>query len=91
MHVTIADSAIIAVKTMREGERRRLEFLLRRLEKWNDDSSVRSISRQLEAETNTYLLMSPDGLRVFFRIQGNEIAVFDIAAKETLKGCSSET
>jgi len=86
MQVTKSESVRIALRTLGEQDRRRVEAWLDHLGNWENDEFVRAQSHRLPSDGNTYVLGTGSDLRVFFTVTKDGIVILDVARKAALQG-----
>ena len=81
MNVIQTPPVEIAVRTLSEEDRLKVWAWFDHLANWENDSFVREHSEKLPSRSNVYVLKtSNDGLRIFFRLDEDQIEILDIAS-----------
>lgn len=84
MKVVLTEPVETALRTLGSEDYQRVRAWLDMLEDWESDAYVRENSHKLESGENVYLLRTNTDFRIFFALQGDHIAVLDIAKKATI-------
>ena len=82
--LVLTRSAEIALGTLPDAKRRRLQGRLDALRNWDDDKAIRDRSERI-APRGVYMLPASDGLCVFFKAAADKITVLEIANKEVVE------
>ena len=75
----------VALRTLDNENRRRVDAWFGHLANWDGDEFVRSHSHILDSLPGLYVLKTNSDLRIFFTIQENTVTVIDIATKQTIE------
>ena len=81
----------IALRTLDSEDRRRVHAWFDHLRNWDDDSFVRDHSVPLETVEGVYVFRTSSDLRIFFRFDGEQITVLDIATKDAILAMTGRT
>jgi hypothetical protein len=84
MNVVQSPPVQIAIRTLSEEDRRRIWAWFDHLRNWENDSFVREHSEKLPSSTNVYVLKTTNDVRIFFRLEDDQIEILDIATKATI-------
>jgi mRNA-degrading endonuclease RelE of RelBE toxin-antitoxin system len=84
MKVTLFPPVDIALRTLSPEERRKVQAWFTHLGNWENDPHVRRISHRLKDAEDVYVLRTTDDIRIFFKIEGSELTVLDIATRATI-------
>ncbi len=84
MKLSLFPPVQIALRTLSQEERRKVRAWFTHLGNWENDPYVRRLSHRLEGPENIYVLRTTDDIRIFFKIEGNELTVLDIATRATI-------
>jgi mRNA-degrading endonuclease RelE of RelBE toxin-antitoxin system len=84
MKVIILQPVKIALRTLSDKERRQVFAWIDHLKNWENDKTVQNNSHQLEDFDNVYVLRTTSDIRIFFKLQEDQITVLDIAMKSTI-------
>ena len=84
MHVEIAEPADMAIRTLGQDDRQRVQAWFGHLRNWDQDPFVRDHSHPLPSSRNTYVLQTSSDLRIFFTKEDDIITVFDIAKRPAI-------
>jgi hypothetical protein len=86
MDVKLTQPAEIAIRTLPDGERRRLMSWLDRLKDWPTDESVNSSVRRLPSHNgeDLYVLRVGGELRLAFALRDDVISVLDVFRRDAL-------
>jgi hypothetical protein len=82
--VVTTQAVDMALRTLDSEGVERVRAWFDRLRNWDRDEFVRTHSRLLEGFTDTYVLQTSSDIRIFFRIEGDTIAIVDIAKKPAI-------
>jgi hypothetical protein len=74
----------IALGTLPDAKRRRLQSFFEALRNWDNDKAIRDRSEPIPLR-GIYLIPSPNGMYVFFKPGADKITILDIANKETIE------
>ena len=74
----------IALRTLDTDGVRKVHVWFDRLRNWDEDDFVRTHSHSLEGIPGVYVLKTSTDIRIFFRIDGNNITIVDIAKKPAI-------
>jgi mRNA-degrading endonuclease RelE of RelBE toxin-antitoxin system len=75
----------IALRTLDEEDRRKIEPWFERLKNWEKDPSVRERSQKLASTDGVYVLRTNSEYRIFFKLEQDRILILDIATKSTIQ------
>lgn len=84
MNVVQTPPVQIAIRTLSEEDRRRVWAWFDHLRNWESDSFVREHSEKLPSSSNVYVLKTSTDDRIFFRLEGDQIEILDIASRATI-------
>jgi hypothetical protein len=84
MDVLIQRPVEIALRTLDAKEKQRVFAAFDRLRNWDKDEIVRRNSHKLDEFEDVYVLKATGDMRLFFKLQGKQITVLDIAKKSTI-------
>jgi hypothetical protein len=85
MKLIIAEPVRIALNTLSNGDRQRVQAWLDRLRNWENDQFVQSQSVSLDlGGREVRMLRTSTDLRIFYTIDQDTITVLDVARKETI-------
>ena len=84
MQVEIAEPADIALQTLGQDDRQRVDAWFGHLRNWEGDQFVRDHSHRLPSSQNTYVLQTGSDIRLFFTKENGKITVFDVAKRSAL-------
>lgn len=79
----------IALRTLDQEDRRKVEAWFNRLRNWDSDPFVREHSHRLDSASDVYVLKTSTDLRIFFSLQGITITIRDIARKQSIVASGS--
>jgi mRNA-degrading endonuclease RelE of RelBE toxin-antitoxin system len=82
--VVITQSVQVALRTLDDETRRRVNAWFEHLANWDGDEYVRSHSHSLDSIPGVYVLKTSTDLRIFFTMQGNTVTIIDIAKKQSI-------
>jgi len=82
--VVITQSVQVALRTLDNDTRRRVNAWFEHLANWEGDEFVRSHSHSLDSIPGVYVLKTSTDLRIFFTMQGNTVNIIDIAKKQSI-------
>ncbi len=82
--VVITQSVQVALRTLDNDTRRRVNRWFKHLANWDGDEFVRSHSHSLDSIPGVYVLKTSTDLRIFFTMQGNTVNIIDIARKQSI-------
>jgi mRNA-degrading endonuclease RelE of RelBE toxin-antitoxin system len=82
--VVITQSVQVALRTLDDETRRRVNAWFEHLANWDGDEYVRSHSHSLDSIPGVYVLKTSTDLRIFFTMQGNSVTIIDIAKKQSI-------
>ena len=74
----------IALRMLDTEDRRRVHAWFDHLKNWDNDSFVRSHSVPLETVEDVYVFRTSSDLRIFFRFDGDQIVILDLASKDAI-------
>jgi hypothetical protein len=74
----------IALRTLGDEDRRRVEAWFDHLKNWENDPFVRAHSQELPSADDVYVLKAGGEIRIFFRLETGRIVILDIATKATI-------
>jgi mRNA-degrading endonuclease RelE of RelBE toxin-antitoxin system len=82
----------IALRTLSDKDRRQVFAWFDHLKNWKNDETVRNNSHLLADSDDVYVLKTTSDVRIFFKLQEDQITVLDIAMKSTIvnSGVDSE-
>jgi hypothetical protein len=84
MNVVIAQPVKIALRTLGHADRQRVVAWFDHLRNWENDPTVRDISKRLDDSGNVYVLQTTTDIRIFFSLTADTITVLDVARKATI-------
>jgi mRNA-degrading endonuclease RelE of RelBE toxin-antitoxin system len=84
MKVVYQPPVEIALRTLGEEDRRKVQAWLDHLKNWENDEYVRKRSDKLASFDDVYVLRTSTDFLIFFTLQRDQIVVNDIATKETV-------
>jgi hypothetical protein len=82
--VTISEPLEISLRNTGADERRRVWGWIDALKMWGTDPYITEQSKKLGGGDNTYMLITPSDLRLFFSVEKDEITVLDAARRSTI-------
>ena len=82
--IVTTQSVDIALRTLYENDRRKVNAWFDHLCNWDHDEYVRRRSHSLAELPGVYLLKTNSDFRIFFRIDDDTITILDITTKQTL-------
>jgi hypothetical protein len=85
MNVIQTQPVEIALRTLDEEDRRKVEAWFERLKNWEKDASVRERSQKLPSADGVYVLKTTGRFVIFFRLEQDRIVLLDIATKRTIQ------
>jgi hypothetical protein len=84
MNVTLTQPVEMALRSLGDEDRRKVLAWLDHLKNWQNDAFVRSHAQPLNSSKNVYVLKTSGDLRIFFKLDQDDIEVLDIAKKSTI-------
>ncbi len=84
MKVILTQPVEIALRTLGEEDRRKVQAWLDHIENWETDSFVRKHSHKLESAEGVHVLRTSTDYRIFFTVEQDRIVVLDIATRATI-------
>jgi hypothetical protein len=84
MDLVLAEPAEIALRTLEQDDRRRVNALCDALKNWENDATIRSRSKLLAGDDGTYVLDTSTDICIFFTFDQGRIVVLDIARRSSL-------
>jgi len=86
MELALNHAAEIALRTLGDEDRRKMQVWFDYLRNWDTDEFVRSRSRKLNVPgpEDIYVLQTSTDLRIFFVLHADRIEIIDIARHATL-------
>jgi mRNA-degrading endonuclease RelE of RelBE toxin-antitoxin system len=93
MKLVLTPAVEVALRTLDDDNRRRVQSWFDHLANWNVDDYVRNHSHRLESIPDAYVLRTRTDLRIFFKVHGGTVTILDIATKQSIlsSGYVSET
>jgi mRNA-degrading endonuclease RelE of RelBE toxin-antitoxin system len=82
MKVIFTKPVDIALRTLGTEDRNRVMSLIHHLQ--NNDAFLREHSQKLDQPEGVYVLKTTSDIRIFYRVEGDTIAVLDVAKKATI-------
>jgi hypothetical protein len=74
----------IALRTLEDDNRRRMQTWFGQLANWDRDEWVRTHSHSLDSIPGVYVLQTNTDFRIFFKMQGNTITVINIGSRQAI-------
>jgi hypothetical protein len=84
MKVIVAQPVEIALRTLGQDDRQKVQTWLGHLQNWEQDAFVRSRSHKLQSPDNVYVLRTSTDVRIFFTLDGDTITVLDVARRDAI-------
>jgi mRNA-degrading endonuclease RelE of RelBE toxin-antitoxin system len=84
MKVVLTPAVEVAIRTLDDDNRRRVQSWFGHLAKWETDDYVRSHSHRLDSIADAYVLKTSTDLRIFFKVHGGTVTILDIATKQSI-------
>lgn len=85
MRVVLTEHAQAALSSLGDEDRRRVGGWLDHLRNWNSDDFVRSRSRRLASEDDTFVFRGDSELLLAFKIQDDDVVVLSLFRKDALQ------
>jgi mRNA-degrading endonuclease RelE of RelBE toxin-antitoxin system len=82
--IVITPAVKVALRTLDDDTRRRVDSWLTRLANWDGDEFVRRHSQSLDSPPGVFVLKTSTDLRIFFTIQGNTVTILDIGKEQSI-------
>jgi hypothetical protein len=82
--IVLAPAVDIALRSLDPDEVRRVHAWFDYLRRWDEEEVVRRNSLPLPGHKGVYVLRTTTDIRVFFTIDGDTIAVLDVAQKPAI-------
>jgi mRNA-degrading endonuclease RelE of RelBE toxin-antitoxin system len=82
--IVITPAVTIALRTLDDDARRRVDSWLTRLANWEGDEFVRRQSQSLDSLPGVYVLKTSTDLRIFFTVQEKTVTILDIGKEESI-------
>ncbi len=86
MNFQIDTAAEIAIRTLGEEDRRKVQALIEHLKRWDQDSTIRSLAHKLDlpGADDVYVLTTTTDLVIFFTVNDGTLEITDIARRASL-------
>jgi mRNA-degrading endonuclease RelE of RelBE toxin-antitoxin system len=84
MRIEIAQPADIALRSLSQDDRQRVQAWLDHLRNWEGDRFIQTRSHRLPSFENTYVLQTSTDIRIFFTKENDTITVFDVAKRPAI-------
>jgi mRNA-degrading endonuclease RelE of RelBE toxin-antitoxin system len=90
MNVIITRAVHVALRTLDNDERRKVQDWFDHLRNWEDDEHVREIAKKFVYQ-NIYSIYTPDDIRIFFALdeEKGEIVIVDLARPSRFKAAGA--
>ena|SRR3989442_1314106 len=85
LSLEITEPARIAYTALGPEDRRVVSAWFDHLRNWRNDEFIRSKSRQLKSDTETYVFQTSADIVIAFKIAGNTVVVSSIFRKEAIR------
>jgi mRNA-degrading endonuclease RelE of RelBE toxin-antitoxin system len=82
--IVTTPSVEIALRTLDDDNRQRVQAVFGHLANGEGDDFVRNHSQSLDSVPGVYVLKTGNDLRVFFTMHGNTVTVIDIGKKQSI-------
>jgi hypothetical protein len=74
----------IALRTLGDQDRQRVEAWFDHLRSWENDPFIRQQSQKLTSGEDVYVLKATSDLRIFFKLEADRIVLLDLATRGTI-------
>ena len=85
LNLELTEHATIAYTALGAEDRRLVDAWFDHLRNWRHDDFIRSKSRRLKPDEETYVLQTSSDIIIAFKIAGTRVIVFSIFRKEALR------
>jgi mRNA-degrading endonuclease RelE of RelBE toxin-antitoxin system len=82
--VVTTPSVEVALRTLDDDNRRRMQAWFGQLANWDGDDFVRTHSHRLDSIPGVYVLKTNTDFRIFFTIHGNTVTIIHITRKQSI-------